>query len=188
MVFNNRSISYVFSLVVVLFSYQARAATVTYDGGGQISGLSGLFTLGASWDVTFVGGSVNSIYASAGLAYPFNEADATAARINVLGALEALVPDANTNDFLGCVNETTCNIMTPYERASDGTVQATGVNWHWINPPALVTAGNLNLDTDYDHYTYMVWEATAVPVPAAVWLFGTGLLGLIGVARRKNRV
>ena len=27
-----------------------------------------------------------------------------------------------------------------------------------------------------------------VPVPAAVWLFGSGLLGLIGVARRKARV
>jgi len=27
----------------------------------------------------------------------------------------------------------------------------------------------------------------AVPVPAAVWLFGSGLLGLIGVARRKAR-
>ena len=27
---------------------------------------------------------------------------------------------------------------------------------------------------------------TAVPVPAAIWLFGSGLLGLVGVARRKN--
>lgn len=27
---------------------------------------------------------------------------------------------------------------------------------------------------------------TAVPVPAAVWLFGSGLLGLIGMARRKQ--
>ena len=26
----------------------------------------------------------------------------------------------------------------------------------------------------------------AVPVPAAVWLFGSGLLGLIGIARRKK--
>jgi hypothetical protein len=28
--------------------------------------------------------------------------------------------------------------------------------------------------------------ASAVPVPAAVWLFGSGLLGLIGIARRKK--
>jgi len=29
-------------------------------------------------------------------------------------------------------------------------------------------------------------EIAPVPVPAAVWLFGSGLLGLIGVARRKK--
>lgn len=29
-------------------------------------------------------------------------------------------------------------------------------------------------------------DVSAVPVPAAVWLFGSGLLGLIGVARRKK--
>ncbi len=29
---------------------------------------------------------------------------------------------------------------------------------------------------------------TAVPVPAAVWLFGSGLLGLIAVARKKAQV
>lgn len=28
---------------------------------------------------------------------------------------------------------------------------------------------------------------TVVPVPAAVWLFGSGLLGLVGVARRRQR-
>lgn len=29
-------------------------------------------------------------------------------------------------------------------------------------------------------------ELTAVPVPAAAWLFGSGLLGLVGAARRKS--
>jgi hypothetical protein len=28
---------------------------------------------------------------------------------------------------------------------------------------------------------------TVVPVPAAVWLFGSGLLGLAGIARRKKK-
>ena len=29
-------------------------------------------------------------------------------------------------------------------------------------------------------------DVSAIPVPAAVWLFGSGLLGLIGIARRKK--
>ena len=32
----------------------------------------------------------------------------------------------------------------------------------------------------------VVLNANVVPVPAAVWLFGSGLLGLVGVARRKK--
>jgi len=33
--------------------------------------------------------------------------------------------------------------------------------------------------------SYLV-KTSVVPVPAAVWLFGSGLLGLVGVARRKK--
>jgi hypothetical protein len=38
-------------------------------------------------------------------------------------------------------------------------------------------------DAYFDNVSMTV---AAVPVPAAVWLFGSGLLGLIGVARRKK--
>jgi hypothetical protein len=31
-------------------------------------------------------------------------------------------------------------------------------------------------------------DVQVVPVPAAVWLFGSGLIGLVGIARRKNSV
>ena len=34
--------------------------------------------------------------------------------------------------------------------------------------------------------TWTVVPASVVPVPAAVWLFGSGLIGLIGLARRKK--
>ena len=35
------------------------------------------------------------------------------------------------------------------------------------------------------HFDWTSFEVTPVPVPAAVWLFGSGLLGLVSVARRK---
>jgi hypothetical protein len=34
--------------------------------------------------------------------------------------------------------------------------------------------------------TNMTMVISQVPIPAAVWLFGSGLLGLIGIARRKK--
>lgn len=40
----------------------------------------------------------------------------------------------------------------------------------------------------FDSHPYVSIENTSVvPVPAAVWLFGSGILGLIGVAQRKRR-
>lgn len=43
-----------------------------------------------------------------------------------------------------------------------------------------------------DVYLSGTWNTTVqmspVPVPAAVWLFGSGLLGLVGLARRKKKV
>lgn len=46
--------------------------------------------------------------------------------------------------------------------------------------------------TSFDDFANLFgdWQTsvsiTPVPVPAAVWLFGSGLLGLVGVARRKR--
>lgn len=46
--------------------------------------------------------------------------------------------------------------------------------------------------TSFDDFDVMFgdWQTTittqVVPVPAAVWLFGSGLIGLVGIARRKR--
>jgi len=58
----------------------------------------------------------------------------------------------------------------------------------------LVSAGNIGTAWgDFDQTQYSeVWDIrivgtpSQIPVPAAVWLFGSGLLGLVGVARRKK--
>ena len=50
----------------------------------------------------------------------------------------------------------------------------------------------LSLGITPDTYTWtwagdsITLDATVVPLPAAVWLFGSGLLGLVGMARRKR--
>jgi hypothetical protein len=41
-------------------------------------------------------------------------------------------------------------------------------------------------DTINLHETYYTYEATSVPIPGAVWLLGSGLVGLVGM-RRKFR-
>jgi hypothetical protein len=46
---------------------------------------------------------------------------------------------------------------------------------------------NANFDVDTIHITSVVPDSQPVPVPAAVWLFGSGLLGLVGIARRKKK-
>jgi hypothetical protein len=52
----------------------------------------------------------------------------------------------------------------------------------------------VNVDFGDEYITDLTFDpgqltlAAAVPVPAAVWLFGSGLLGLIGMAKRKKSI
>jgi hypothetical protein len=41
--------------------------------------------------------------------------------------------------------------------------------------------------TDWDKIVFTA-DISAVPVPAAVWLFGTALIGLVGFGKRKSRI
>jgi len=54
----------------------------------------------------------------------------------------------------------------------------------------------LSFSADFTHYgetninnfaiVELRYNASLIPVPAAIWLFGSGLLGLVGMARRKK--
>ena len=55
-----------------------------------------------------------------------------------------------------------------------------------FNPFAL-GVGGFGSEASFDTLQLeLVSAVSTVPVPAAAWLFGTGLLGLLGFARRKE--
>lgn len=65
--------------------------------------------------------------------------------------------------------------------------------WGWPNhganciPPDPLNLNSLNSGAcSYNDFSGWLFTASPVPVPAAVWLFGSGLIGLAGLARRKT--
>ena len=55
-------------------------------------------------------------------------------------------------------------------------------------PQAFYTPVGSRLLSTYSTYSYIgsyLVRTSPVPIPAALWLFGSGLIGLIGIARRK---
>lgn len=61
--------------------------------------------------------------------------------------------------------------------------------WLWFfennsgNPITVALKGD-----EYSHWTGYGAVGAVVPVPAAVWLFGTALIGLFGFSRRKKAI
>ena len=73
---------------------------------------------------------------------------------------------------------------------SNGGVDITCTAGHCVGDqqiaPADDTLGFANQWTQFEFNVTVSGDTPPVPVPAAVWLFGSGLLGLVGVARRKK--
>ena len=66
-----------------------------------------------------------------------------------------------------------------------------------VKSAALLTELGVDVNTPFEFFGFSIESVngnvvstdiinTVVPVPAAVWLFGSGLLGLVGIARRKK--
>jgi hypothetical protein len=109
--------------------------------------------------------------------------------------LDTIDFDLGTNQFFNMTSANVTNISffgAPiFSNVSDAEVVATSPNHFSVFLP------DLGLDRDYHihpqglnsgggSYQVSLWGAPApVPVPAALWLFGSGLAALVGIARRK---
>jgi hypothetical protein len=188
---------------LLLGASMATAATVELDGNN----VTGILNLGIAnkadvvtfYDVRFAFGSANDVYDGPGSnpVLPFlNEEDAFLARAAVMGFLNLEVPvptgagSTGDNQFL---------IGAEYDDSAIPLMISFGSEYfpgggnimEWLQCTTDCILNRLELGIKIapaaDSSTYATFTQTsAVPVPAAVWLFGSGLFGLIGMARRKR--
>jgi hypothetical protein len=91
------------------------------------------------------------------------------------------------------------NVSTGFGPAKTGDFDIAALSFLAISPittDAVITVGGLlwndaitgNPLVNQPNFVGASVTIEAVPVPAAVWLFGSGLIGLVGVARRKQQL
>jgi hypothetical protein len=159
----------------------------TTGGGVQLSWNSDLITLlggtgpatDAGVDIADTGDSPAGVWDDPDIS-PFS--DRGAHNINgSMGELNNLF--VGTSSFFTGVTTGDFLIATLHFEANDvvdSAVLITAAGTPWGIP--LVSD---QIDVTFENGTVNISGAAAVPVPAAVWLFGSGLLGLVGIARRR---
>lgn len=124
----------------------------------------GAFTVGASSAQAQWGGT----YFPLGMQDPNNPNCVTGTEANCGFNMSGVISSVGTDGSFDFVLQGE-HLISPWEDTAGGTRAAAGfAGW----TAQFQIAGS--------------FTPTAVPVPAAVWLFGSGLLGLVGVARRKK--
>ena len=107
--------------------------------------------------------------------------DAVVAALNPAGALRV------GEEVIDTLNPLQEFFNVGYGSTGNGALAAVDIVQAGIDVGTWANLGAANLLYNGDERTYATFtEVSAIPVPAAVWLFGSGLLGLVGMARRKK--
>ena len=188
----------------------AHAATLDIRSG-QLFGAAGVDVNGVLYDVAFRDGTCIELYGGAdeNTDFPFTNLSNINDNSLAITANQALLDqvfvdsqlgafDSVPNLTNGCRATGGCYVFTPMWVNAIGGLGCVGVRNNKVGHEDVIFAGgsvnHRTFDTrpggpvpDDDHLVWAVWsEATAVPIPGAVWLFGSGLAGLIGLRRKKK--
>lgn len=182
------SLKAIVALAITAFTVPVHAATVVTDSEGVAIGILNLEVEGFAlpFNVNFEPGERQDIYGSE-LDYDFTSVEAAAAAVDAINAAlndspdqprEVGDPDGVNNDtgFYGIGYETVFDGLATAWLGGFYSVRASG----WISDLANNPFGGSATDTP------IMWaDFTVVPVPAAVWLFGSAL-GLLGWVRKRT--
>ena len=167
------------------------------DFNTQLQGLGfNQMTTGAQLSVD-MDGSVTFYYIAAEAAYTnsFNSGSNTITEHNEgfdWDGWDSFTINVTANEILDfSFTSADVNALTPVNNANGTSLEGLGI-MTGKSMSELVLAYNDNLpgagDSDYDDMLVRAeFSSVAVPVPAAAWLFGSGLLGLIGLGKRSKR-
>lgn len=185
-------------MLLVSLGSQAQAATLDVDGGGNLLGASGIEVGGSLYDVSFANGICQDFWHRCGDLFP---AFTFPTAVDAMAAANALISElfSDNNGFdttptltNGCDDPAACYIITPYALDGDGetvfaynALNLAGNGFDTAIAASIGTYTPTNADA-----TYAIWSpnVSPVPLPAAAWLFGTALIGLIGFAKRKIKL
>lgn len=90
---------------------------------------------------------------------------------------------------MGCENQSLATLVNPWTIAQTGNIgncdltQDDGIGG---SPAMSIAIPDMNFNFDFTSIHFDGYPVPAVPVPPAIWLFGSGLIGFIGIARRKH--
>ncbi len=145
---------------------------------------SGVFADGL-WTVKVDLSFVNGDFTDAWLRFRYQDATANGWHISIEDSNFFAAPWQSYSVTFDTTWDDATAIANGWEKEPDGTLTATpsfsGL-WNNVYTSEVRILGSApRMVAGIDNYM-----ASPVPVPAAAWLFGSGLLGLIGVARRRN--
>lgn len=91
-------------------------------------------------------------------------------------------------NFAALVDSSQTQSGYPEVLAQIGTGSKYGADFRYQNGNPTYTTGDLggSAGVGLQYSSWLVKEASPVPIPGAVWLLGSGLLGLIGIRRGKH--
>ena len=107
-----------------------------------------------------------------------------------ISGYDSITVSVSYNDILNFnfTSDGGANALTPVDNYFSTNLQGLGIFTGASSQQVILgydDQNSISADDNHDDMMILVNFST-VPLPAAIWLFGTGMLGLIGIARRKK--
>jgi hypothetical protein len=188
-------------LALLFLSMSSVNAATLNVGGGNLLGASGINVGGTLYNVEFLNDTCITIFdgCDSTLDFAFNTSAtaleaATALLVQVFLNTGAGDFAARPDLTFGCSDPDRCHSWVPYAFNPGGDPlvwQATnngGAGAGQLVSGPITAAANTANSTLLVFARFTIAPISPVPIPAAIWLFGTALIGLVGFGKRKARI